>query len=210
MKIYMGPYRSRLMSNIHTNYMQRKYGYVWDKSNTKFELFLEKTEDTIQWIYNNTINLYLDKREPQKKTIRIDNYDVWDMSQTLAEIIHPMLVKLQGQKHGSPWVDDADVPEKLKSTSAPKPKNVNDLDDNHHKRWDWVINEMIFAFDLSRRDWTMDYYDFEKLDKDDPEYKKHFAGMKVSLIREDDRKEVQSRIENGRRLFAKYYENLWD
>ena len=206
----MGPYRSRWVSNIHTNYMERKYGAYWDESNTKFELFLEKTGDTIQWIYNNTINLYLDSREPQKKTIRIDNYDVWGMDQTLAEIIHPMLVKLQGQKHGSPWVDDADVPEKLKSTSAPKPKSVNDVDDNHHKRWEWVINEMIFAFDLSRRDWTMDYYDFEKLDKDHPEYDDHLFGMKMDFVKVDDRREVQARIVNGRRLFAKYYENLWD
>lgn len=210
MKIYMGPYRSRLVSNIHTNYMKKKYGRSWDESNTKFELFLEKTEDTLQWIYNNTINLYLDNCEPQKKTIRIDNYDVWDMSQTLAEIIHPMLVKLQGQKHGSPWVDDEDVPEKLKSTSAPKPKNVNDLDDNHHKRWDWVINEMIFAFDLSRRDWTMDYYSFEQLDESDPEYRNYLLGMKMDFVKADDRREVQARIVNGRRLFAKYYENLWD
>lgn len=210
MKIYMGPYRSRWESNIHRRYMEKKYDYIYNENTNKFEAFLEKTEDALQWIYNNTINLYLDKREPQKKTIRIDNYDVWSMDQTLAEIIHPMLVTLQKQKHGSPWADDADVPEKLKSTSAPKPKNVNDLDDNHHKRWDWVLNEMIFAFDLSRRDWTMDYYSFEKLDKDDPEYDNHLFGMKMDFVKVDDRKEVQARIVNGRRLFAKYYENLWD
>ena len=69
---------------------------------------------------------------------------------------------------------------------------------------------MIFAFDLSRRDWTMDYYSFEKLDKDDPEYDNHLFGMKMDFVKVDDRKEVQARIVNGRRLFAKYYENLWD
>ena len=211
MKIYLGPYRSRIVCKIHDRYMGKKYGYhKWTESSTKFEVLLEKLEDGIQWIYNNTINLYFDNIKDQRQTIRIDNYDVWSMDTTLAKIIHPMLIKLQSQKHGSPWVDDEDVPDELKSTSAPKVENVGDIDDNHHKRWDWVMGEMLFAFEMSQRDWTMDYYDFTHFDKDDPEYAKHFLGMKMELNREDDRKSVQARIDNGRRLFSKYYESLWD
>jgi len=99
-----------------------------------------------------------------------------------------MLIQLKETKHGSPDVDDKDVPEHLRSTSAPPKKNDWDTDDNWHKRWDWVLDEMIHAFDC-------------KANKDDV------------FMRFDDRSEQekeQDRISNGFRLFGKYYENLWD
>ena len=39
-----------------------------------------------------------------------------------------------------------DVPEELRSTSAPPKENDYDTDDNHFKRWEWILNEMIWAF----------------------------------------------------------------
>lgn len=87
------------------------------------------------------------KKGERKVSIHIDDFDVWNLDHTLALIIHPALMKLKEIKHGSPFVDDEDVPEKLKSTSAKSKKNNYDVDSNHHKRWDYVLNEMIFAFD---------------------------------------------------------------
>ena len=42
--------------------------------------------------------------------VRIDDFDTWSMDHTLAPIILPMLIQLKETKHGSPKVDDADVP----------------------------------------------------------------------------------------------------
>ena len=53
------------------------------------------------------------------------------MDHTLAMIIVPMLKQLKETKHGAPFVDDEDVPEELKSTSAPAKENDWDTDDNH-------------------------------------------------------------------------------
>lgn len=130
------------------------------------------------WLYK--FLLWIDSKRERKIRVRIDKYDTWSMDHTLAHIIHPMLVQLQATKHGAPDVDDEDVPEELRSTSAPPKENDWDVDDNHFRRWDWVLNEMILAFESH----INDDYD-ELLDSDE-------------------------RRRNGFRLFGKYYQGLWD
>ena len=127
-------------------------------------------------------------RKNRAERIEIEPFDTWSMDYTLAMIVLPMLKQLKETKHGSPNVDDEDVPEHLYSTSAPPKENDWDTDDNWHKRWDWVLDEMIYAFDC-------------KANKDEV------------YMRFEDRKEMekeQERISNGFRLFGKYYESLWD
>jgi len=94
---------------------------------------------TIQWVW--------DKVDHKIDYVKIDRWDTWSMDHTLSYIVLPMLKQLQSEKHGAPFVDDEDVPEELKSTSAPPKENEYDTDANHFKRWDYVLNEMIFAFE---------------------------------------------------------------
>ena len=94
-----------------------------------------------------TLGRYPKKFNAERKIkVQIDKWDTWSMDHTLAYIIHPLLVQLQATKHGAPLVDDEDVPEELRSTSAPPRENDYDTDANHFKRWDWVLDEMIWAF----------------------------------------------------------------
>jgi len=214
MKVYIGPYRSRAISNIHTNYMHWKHGrYEWENNTTRFEHALEKFEDALQWIYNHTINLYLDKRSGQKISVKIHNYDTWSMDHTLAPIILPMLVQLKETKHGSPWTDDEDVPEELRSTSAPPKENEYDTDDFHHARWDWIMGEMIWAFEQKARSdgWEGDYYEYDHVepDKDSTDFSESL-GLKLVWEDREGREAHQKRMTNGFRLFGKYFENLWD
>ena len=129
----------------------------------------------------------------QKTSIRIDKYDTWSMDHTLAPIILPMLVQLKETKHGAPWVAVADVPKELRPTK----KDINaynkdgSTDDKFFERWDWVLDEMIWAFEQKCRDDWMSDYDYNKWDSE---------GAKAH----------QERISNGFRLFGKYYESLWD
>ena len=194
MKIYIGPYRYRWVSHIHDKYMDKKYGfYKWEDNSTKFEHFLEKVEDGFQWVYNHSINLILDKRSGQKMKIRIDKYDTWSMDHTLAPIILPMLKQLKETKHGSPFVDMIDVPEELRVNDVESKQfwDRGDIDDNHHARWEYVLGEMIWAFEQKcRDDWMEDFY-YNKWDQE---------GVKAH----------QERMSNGFRLFGKYYEELWD
>ena len=140
------------------------------------------------WPWSNWLYDKFGYSPEQKIKVHIDPWDTWSMDYTLAPIILPMLVQLKAEKHGSPNVDDEDVPEHLRSTSAPPKENEWDTDDNWHKRWDWVMDEMIYSFDC-------------KANKDEV------------YMRIDDRSEQekeQKRISNGFRLFGKYYERLWD
>ncbi len=207
MKIYMGPFRYRWVSYVHDRYMDKKYGrWGWEENSTRFESFLEKVEDGLQWLYNYTINLYLDKRSGQKIKVRIDKYDTWSMDHTLAPIILPMLKQLKETKHGSPCTDDEDVPEELRSTSAPPKENEYDTDKYHHDRWDWIMGEMIWAFEQKCRDhWEEDYYGPYIKSEGESLFGGHFEWTD-----DEGRKAHQERMSNGFRLFGKYYENLWD
>ena len=126
----------------------------------------------------------------QKVSVRIDDHDTWSMDHTLAHIVLPMLVQLKRTHHGAPFTDDEDVPEELRSTSAPPKEKERDTDDNHFKRWDWILDEMIWAFEQKCRDDWMDDYDY--------------SWVSVEAIVH------QERMTNGFKLFGKYYESLWD
>ena len=167
----------------------------------------------------------LDRIHPQVKYVKIDRYDTWSMDSTLSPIILPMLKQLKEKKHGAPFVDDEDVPNELKSTAAPPKENEWDTDANHFLRWDWAMDEMIFAFECKVDDSWQDAFRsgehdilWVPVDKDGNEvakgehkyyqmghgpkdtYKCDYEGMKV----------VEARIQNGFRLFGKYYQGLWD
>lgn len=165
---------------------------------------------------------WIESKRKQKISVKIDAHDTWGMDTTLAHIVLPMLQQLRATKHGAPFVDDSDAPDELKSTAAPPTENEYDTDDNHFKRWDWVLDEMIFAFTCKLDDSWQDKYrsgthnivwvPSEQLDSkgkpltyqmtDGPNntYECDYDGMRVE----------QTRITNGFRLFGKYYENLWD
>jgi hypothetical protein len=202
MRVKIGPYVDRWTSTLYDRYMYKHYGYNnWPETQTRYENFLEKTEDTLQWIYNHTINLYLDRKE-RRVNIRIDNYDTWSMDDTLALIVLPMLKQLKETKHGAPYTDPDDCPKDLR----PKEQDEYGIDDTHFKRWDYVLDEMIWAFEQKcRNDWESDYYKMEEGAGDG-----FPGGYKLVWEDPEGRKAHQERMSNGFRLFGKYYENLWD
>ncbi len=85
---------------------------------------LEPISRGIQWV--------LDRIHPKIDYVKIDKWDTWSMDHTLSIIVLPMLKQLQETKHGSPLIDDEDVPENLRSTAAPPKENEWDTDDNLH------------------------------------------------------------------------------
>lgn len=144
--------------------------------------------------YHNWLYDWFGYSPKQKTSIRIDKYDTWSMDHTLAPIILPMLVQLKETKQGAPMVDMKDVPKELRATKSQQNKYAQggDVDPKHFERWDWVLDEIIHAFEQKNKDdWTAPYYEYNKWDRD---------AVKVE----------QERISNGFRLFGKYYENLWD
>ena len=171
----------------------------------------------IQWVW--------DKVDRKIDYVKIDKWDTWSMDHTLSHIILPMLKQLKETKHGSPFVDDEDVPDELKSTSAPPKENEWDIDDNHFKRWDYVLDEMIFAFEHKVDDSWEDAYrsgehdilwvpvdkDGNEVPKGEHKFMQMAKGPKDTYECDYDGMEiVHKRMKNGFRLFGKYYEGLWD
>lgn len=167
---------------------------------------------------------FLDRVHPKVDYVKIDYWDTWNMDSTLSPIILPMLRQLHASKHGAPYVDDKDVPANLRSTTkAAKQAKENDwdVDGNHFKRWDWVMEEMIWAFEqLCNDDWEAQYSSGEidhtwvVSDYDENGKAKLWAMENgpnhTYKVDWDARNKHQERINNGTRLFGKYYTALWD
>jgi hypothetical protein len=209
MKVKIRSYPNRLRSRVYENYMNKKYGYVnWPNEHSRFENTLEWVEDRMQDVYNVFNWIWFDRRQ-QRVKVHIDRWDTWSMDHTLAPIILPMLVQLKETKHGAPHVDLEDVPKELHGKKlAKKQKEQGEVDDKHFERWDWVLNEMIWAFEQKCRDhWEEDYYGpyIEGEGEGDGILGGHFEWTD-----DEGRQKHQERMSNGFRLFGKYFESLWD
>jgi hypothetical protein len=216
MKVIIGPY-----NNWFGPYQLAELLCFWAKKVPDEDGILDKP----RWVHNfgewlserkdgsNTLLhkflLWLDSKKTQHIYVRVDCWDTWSMDHTLAHIVVPMLKQLKATKHGAPTVDDQDVPEHLQSTSAPAKENDWDVDDNHFKRWDWVLDEMIWAFEQKLDD-TGDNQ-FYTHPTDDEKRGKSFSEQ-IALIKVDREglDAWQARKSNGYRLFGRYYEALWD
>jgi len=186
--------------------------------------WVEKASDYLTPV-SQAIHWVLDRVHPAVNYVKIDHYDTWSMDSTLSPIILPMLQQLKEKKHGAPFVDDEDVPEHLGSTAAEPKENEWDTDSNHFLRWDWVMSEMIFAFECKVDDsWEDQFRSGEhdilwvpvdaagnEVPKGEHKYYQMGKGPNDTYQCDYDAMQVvQKRIDNGFRLFGKYYQALWD
>jgi hypothetical protein len=219
MKVYISKYRDHWLSPYTVCericwWREIDYDEPWVKR-------VVKILDPVMDVYKKI----LDFIHPPINYVKIDNYDTWSMDSTLTPIILPMLKQLKETKHGAPFTEDEDVPERLRSTtkSAQKAKkNDWDTDGNHFKRWDWILDEMIWAFEqLADDEWEAQFHTgksdiiwvpSKELDaKGKPLTYEMKAGPKDT--RKWDKKgynKHSARIDNGTRLFGKYFRALWD
>ncbi|MFA7287389.1 MAG: hypothetical protein WC055_00770 [Melioribacteraceae bacterium] len=169
-------------------------------SNTKLNNFCE-------WVYS---------KRKRKVKIHIDEYDVWSLDSTLSLIILPCLIKIREDKHGAPYVDDADVPDELKSTYVTQKENIWDTDENWFKRWDYVLEQMIWSFERICDADDEDQFHTGNIDiqwkecKDNPNLSEMISGPDdTHVFNREGYLEHQTKIQNGLRLFGKYFRSLW-
>ena len=213
MKIKISEYSNRLICNIHTNHMNKKYEGLLYENQTHEDYVLEAIEDAIQSVYNVFNWIWYDRRPAQRINVHIDRWDTWSMDHTLAHIVLPMLVQLKRTKHGAPNTDNADVPKELRMSKKQLTaySKTGDTDDNFFKRWDWILDEMIWAFNQKcRDDWEGDYYEYREMGPEESKDPNSLFGLKLVWEDREGQKAHQERMTNGFKLFGKYYENLWD
>ena len=171
--------------------------------------FGDERPDT--WFYN--LLKWIHAKRQRKVVIKTDRYDHWNAYHTMSLIIVPILKDLREHKHGAGFIADEDVPEGLglRSTECLVKEDEGHTDENWFKRYEWALNEMIWAHEqIADDNWEDQYYSGEvdwvvesggRL-REGPN---HTYKLDVEGFNKHN-----DRIENGLRLFGKYYRTLWD
>ena len=141
----------------------------------------------------------------RQEYVHIDNYDVWSMDSTLRLIIGPMFKKLKEIKQGYAFIQDEDVPEHLRSYNAP-PKEEYDWDALAEDRYNWLLDEMLWAFTTEHDEEQHKFYDYTEVDNK-ADINEQVRKMKVDREGLDA---YNKRLENAYKLFGKYYQTFWD
>jgi len=234
MKIKIGPFIDRWTTTSFENWWlefnhKKPYFDVSNSEEDALDKFVEKWCDRWQTVLNLTINQYLDRKQ-RKVKIQIDKYDTWGMDHTLGLIILTMLIQLKATKHGSPDVDAKDVPAKLRVKNAPKfdeygCEGDEYTDGNWHKRWDWVMDEMIWTFTQLTDDDNDSQFHKGKIDflhipidkdgnecseEDADRYRMVKGPNDTHTFNKKDYTKHNERIQRGTTLFGKYFRGLWD
>ena len=233
MKVYLSNYRNHWLSP----YTILEKVCFWEKDkdafynleehpNNKYEKWVKRLEPICKaW------QQFLDFVHPRVNYVKIDRYDTWNMDSTLALIVLPMLKQLKETKHGSQTVDIEDVPVHLRTSSTEEwdDQKTFDFYQEHdtkegegdvHARWDWVLDEMIFAFESFGNDWEAKYYSGKfDMKSEACEWDENGKATLFKMVPGPDHtsefdhegmKKENDRIDNGLRLFGKYFKGLWD
>jgi hypothetical protein len=233
MKVNIGPYPNwigpyQIVDKIffwHEKYPQNELAKRWDYVlHDKLSKWLASTwvSDFCEWYHN--------KFKQRKIEVKIDYYDHWSMDSTLTPIILPLLKQLKEHKQGSGYIDLEDVPIELRYTSTEEydaqstlefyfdPElNKQNIECNVHTRYEWVLDEMIWAFEQLIDDNWEDQYWITKPELDFNDYPEDEGKTSIPVRWKvkgecdwEGRQRHQERIDNGLRLFGKYFQTLWD
>ena len=120
--------------------------------------------------------------------VQLDPWDTWSIDHTLSYILVPLLIQLRDTQMGAPKVANEDVPEELWDETDTW-STTGETDPHWFDRWNYVLNEMIFAMSAIR---------------DDNEHEL-FKDYRAQVYRD-----YIARVQQGCVLFGKYFQNLWD
>lgn len=180
--------------------------------------------------YLTTFCQWVQSKRERKIKIKIDHYDTWSLDHTASLIILPMLIQLKETKHGSPYVDLEDVPEEMRYTETEEYDMQSTFEFYHdetrreeylkhdvHTRWEWVLDEMIWAHKTLLDDNIMEMCTITPSEIDFSEHHEDEGKVVVPLRWKthgeydwERIKELEQRLSNGLRLFGIYYRCLWD
>lgn len=140
-------------------------------------------------ILSKVLNKY-NSYQKRKVFIKIDDYDVHNLDYTLSLIIEPALKKLLNDEWLSFKADNEDLPKELQIsddeyklisfTYLENDPRLPEIYNRLEQQSKYIINKMIYAFNI-------------------------LNSTESDKIKEDYKKE----IDEGLRLFGKYFRNLW-
>ncbi len=149
----------------HERFLQWKSdSFVRTKLSTPIKFLTE----SVQYYIYDPINFYYYRHKELATDVIIEPRDTESMDHVMATIISPMLVQFRDNQWSSPAKIDTteDIPKVLLNATT-------------DQQWDWILEEMIYAFD------------------------------RLSVETQISDSDRDGRIANGLRLFGKYYRSLW-
>ena len=136
--------------------------------------------------------------------IEIDYYDTWNMDNTLALIILPMLKQLKETKHGVPCCMPAYDDDQYGDSEKTLEKAS--------EQWNEIMDKMIWSFEqLCSDDWGESQFWIEK-----PKLRTKTVNGDTSVWKQagncdyEGLKAHNDRIQEGLDLFGKHFRSLWD
>jgi hypothetical protein len=216
MKVYMNGYPDHWLSP----YTIMDYAFFWtdwskchrDKGIVEDKDFIDRPEWVESYVnYLAPICEALQKVRkvinPQIRYVKIDRYDSWNADHTLSLVILPVLKQLKETKHGAPFTDDEDVPKRLRSYVATPKENEWDTDEFHFQRWDYIMDEIIWALEQHTKDDDENEFFDHSESRGVEDWNEKLGKIKVDHV---GLKAHQERKQNGFRLMGKYWMHMWD
>lgn len=214
MKVDIGPYPNPMTTRrIVCDYLERMYGEDWYDVKPHQYVWVDHIVIGVLEGFEKYILEPLNKIFCKRRIkVKYHNYDTWSLDSTLSLIILPGLKQLKATNHGYASVDNEDLP-----TACLK-------DASGEERWEWVMDEMIWAFNEIANDYPEEetFYSgvhdivWTKVNSqgdEDPNgtYRRMDNGPNHTFsVDFEARKAYDDRIQRGLILFGKYYRNLWD
>ena len=151
------------------------------------------------------------KGQVRKNHVVCSERDAWEADWTIAQMVLPLLLQVKKDKQGAPFVDDVYVPEELRSTACAPKENKWDTDGNWFKRYEYVLDEIIFAMQE-----VANYYENEPdmYEKVDEEYHETMTEeidieLKINPHKTVLYTDYHARVQNGLMLFGVFFTSLW-
>lgn len=165
----------------------------------------------------------------RKIKVQIDSFDTYSLDHTLAVIILPALIQLKETMHGVPndFVHvggDTNVEDQM--CFGFYSETYNESFEVGCKKWEEVLNKMIWAFDQIVKDEYSDLYHHGNIEldwiKSDTKSLNPLTGKMEETYNVIDKNpkehwydhngmmKHEERIQEGLELFGKYYRALWD
>lgn len=170
---------------------------------------------TKRW-YHRLLNIP-DLKQPI--SVHVDRWDIWSVDHTVSSMLVPLLHYYRENYQGVPYTDDEDVPEHLQGGWTQEEYGSDMEFELMKNRWNWVVDEMIWAFEYSP-DVLEELHSSGEMDldlvDDGPPNESGTIPVKVvygpnhTHTTDEEALNVDlERANNGRRLFAKYFHHLW-
>ena len=231
MKVYLGPFKNFVGSyQIMDKIFFWQEEYPEDVIADRFDYRMKhKAQEYLADTWVHTLCEKIDKHRKRKIKIKIHDYDSWNVDSTLAPIILPLLKQLKETKSGAPLVDLEDVPEYMRTICTYdyddqrtfnfyKEQKEEDFPYNIWTRYDWVLDEMIWAFEQLQPDYDYEWMywevrpeiNFDKYPEDEGKMIVPVRWKTKGKCNYKGLEEHEARINNGLRLFGKYYRSLWN